>query len=394
MATYFKINKRVVDYLNYDSLRNFLRPLPSIASSGVKNELINRIEEAINNNVLPKETFAEFLSHELRYGHNRVLFITRINSATLHKIKDFSRLKEALKTADLPNEEFSDYIDFVPHSEKPELVHLEINRVGASVQQIVLCFANMVLVNRTTGEMTSSLEDTDYTWVTIDIINEQLIVALRPRSNFSNETSAKSVATFVYYTNYLSQIFSLKYFSNDEMKSTLYNIFKEMTTKAERPYVEKVRPLESEITKFCNEVAASIGLSSCEQPVNLPFRVRRLLERALIQEDFLNFKAYSIGKVGTVERFLYADETGARVNATTDDSEGIGLKDIYFDTRDTIDDQKTFNKLWIQWFYDSDPQNNISTKLEVTSKYYIIHFYKYHTGVEQKHVLSAIETFK
>ncbi len=394
MESYFKINRRLIEYLNFESLRNFLRPIPSIQSSGLKADLIARIEEAINNNVLPKETFAEFLSHELRYGHNRVLFITRINSATLHKIKDFSRLKEALKTAGLPNEEFSNYIDFVPHSDKPELVHLEINRVGAAVQQIVLCFANMVLVNRTTGEMTSSLEDTDYAWVTIDIINEQLIVALRPRSNFSNETSAKSVATFDHYTNYLSRIFSLKYFSNDEMKSILYNIFKEMTTKAERPYVEKVRPLESEITRFCNEVAASIGLPSCEKPVNLPFRVRRLLERALIQEDFFNFKAYSIGKVGTVERFLYADETGARVNATTDDSEGIGLKDIYFDTRDTIDDQKTFNKLWIQWFYDSDPQNNISTKLEVTSKYYIIHFYKYHTGDEQKHVLSAIETFK
>lgn len=391
METYLKLNKRLIDYLNFDSLRNFLRPIRSLHSSGSKMELIARIEEAINNRTLPKEVFDEFLAHELRYGHNRALFITRINSSSLHKVKDYSRLKDALRTAGLTDQEFSDYVNCFPLSEDAELVHLEVDRDGSNVKKVILCFANLIMVNRITEDGMVSVEDTDYVWITIDIVNEQLFIAVRPRGNL-NDTSSRTVAIFNYFANYLTDVFSLKYFSNDEMKYTLYNIFKELTTKAEKPYVEKVAPFFPEIEEFCQKVADGIGLPSSDAPVNLPFRIRRLLERALIQNDFFNFKAYSNGKIGTVERFFYADETGAKVNATANEGDGIELNDIYFDTRDTIDDQRMFNKLWVKWFVPGGSE--VDTKLEVTSNYFLVHIYRYHSGAEQDHVLSTIEAFK
>jgi len=391
MEKYFKLNKRLIDYLNFGSLRNFLRPIRSLQSSGLKHELIARIEEAINNGNLPKEAFYDYLAHELRYGQNRSLFITRINSASLHKVKDILRLKAALQTAGLKDEEFSDYVDSFPTSEDPELVHLEIERDGAEVKKIILCFSNLIMVNRITEDGMVSVEDTDYVWITIDIVNEQLLIAVRPRGNL-NDTSSRTVAIYNYFTHYLTDVFSLKYFSNDEMKYTLYNIFKELTTKAERPYVEKVEPYLPQIEEFCHQVAAGIGLPSSVAPVNLPFRIKRLLERALIQNDFFNFKAYSKGKIGTVERFFYADETGAKVNATANDGDGIELNDIYFDTRDTIDDQRMFKKLWVKWFLPNE--NEIDTKLEVTSSYFLVHINRYHSGDEQNYVLSTIEAFK
>ncbi|WP_409341030.1 hypothetical protein [Paenibacillus sp. MBLB4367] len=394
MNSIFRLNHRLREYLNFDSLRRYLRSSP-LNSSGTKPELIQRIEEGISSGELDKNDFESFLANEIRYGHNRTLYCTRINPASLFKVKNSKLIKQAMMTAGLSECQIINNIHFTPDSDEPVLVHFEKSEIENGVQRVIMCFASMVMISKITDENESiQVEDTDYVWITIDVPQGQLTISVRPRSN-TNETSTRSYQVFEIYTSYLTEVFSLRYLSNDEMKNTLYNIFRELTTKAEKPYVEKVEPLLSEISDLSDRYATFLGLPSSNNPVNLPFRIRRLLERALIQNDFFNFKGYSEGKIGTVEKFFYSDDTGARVNASANDGEGIEVCDIYFDTRETIDDQKTFNKLWINWFIPgASVGKKTYTKLEATTKYFVIHFYSYHSEVEQEYVFSSIETFR
>ncbi|MBA4535150.1 hypothetical protein [Brevibacillus halotolerans] len=393
MSENFIINSKVSNYLNYDSLKRFLRPLP-LNSTGVKHELIQRIESAIAEGQIAYEYFKNFLEQELRYGHNRTLFITGLRSSSLYKVRILNKLKESLEEAGLPNENFSIYTEKIPDTEVPELVHLKIDSVGSNVKKIELGFSAMLLINYTYEGEQLQTKDIDYVWIVIDVEKEQLVISVRPRGNV-DVSSRASVASFEKYAQLLTEIFSIRYISNDDLKTTLYYIFKELTSKAEQPYVEKVNPFVQDIEDICKKISEEVGLPSSTKPVDLPFRFRRLIERALIQDDFFNFSSYSVDKIGRVKRYFYADDTGAKVNASSSEGDGIELNDIYFDTRETIDDQKTFNKLWITWFMpEGYPNKEVDTKLEVTEKYFTLHFFCYLSGDEEAHVLSTIEKFK
>ncbi|MVP00397.1 hypothetical protein [Paenibacillus lutrae] len=388
------MNRRLKEYLNFESLKRFLKD-NQLKNSGIKSELLDRINDSLENGSLDRDDWESYISNELKYGHNRAIYFSKLNSASLHKVRNRVRLIEALSSAELSFNNFSDYINAFPESEEPELAHLHIYHDDDMVNKVEMCFVNMVMVNKAADEGEFiQVDETDYIWVEIDLTKEVICISLRPRSN-TNETSGRTLQLFDKITSLMTDIFSLRYLSNDHMKTTLYTIFRELTSKAEHPYVEKVKLLASEIEEICQKYAADLELPSEKDPVNLPFRFRRLLERALIQNDFYHFKAYSSGKLGTVEKFFYADDTGARVNAAANEGDGIELSDIYFDTRETIDDQRKFNKLWVTWFMPKDfPVRDCNVRLEVTSKYFVLHFYSYLQGAEKNHVLSTIDTFR
>lgn len=389
----YSINKRLKNYLNYESLRSFLKRV-GIPSTGVKNELFSRIESSINSGELTRSAWEKFLVDELKHGHNRSIYRSKLNPASLTKIKTVGRLNDALETAGYPIEEFSILQDAYPQSDEPELVHYSILNDHDSVHRIEMCFAYLIWTNKVVSDDDIIQDDeTDYVWIEIDVANDLLTLSLRPRGNTS-ESSGNTYHLFETYTSFLTDVFSIKYLDNEDFKGVLYSIFKELTSRAEAPYVKQVKPLEKEIEDICTTFSTRLGLPDKVEPVNLPFRFRRLLERALIQNDFFNFKSYSEGKLGTIEKFHYADDTGARVNASANDGDGIELSDIYFDTRETIDDQRKFNKLWVKWFSTDDYAKEVDVRLEANSKYYLIHFFKYLSGGDKKHVLSTIETFR
>lgn len=390
----YVINSRLRSYLNFDSIKVFLRN-QGVPSSGAKTEILNRIEQFLNKGKLPYSTWEEFVSHELKNGHNRSIYRVRLNKASLTKLSTVDRLKEALTSAGYPNSKFSDIVNSFPDSEEPELVYFNYTSAGNDVLKVEMGFSSLFWTNKVLDENEIiQVDETDYVWVEIDTESELLTMSFRPRGN-TNESSGRIYYLYEMYTTLLTDIFSLRYLTNDDFKSVLYNVFRELTSKAEKPYVQKVEPLLPEIEAICNKFAKTIGLPNSTDPVNLPTRFKRLLERALIQNDFFNFKAYKEGKIGTVEKFHYADDTGARVNASANEGDGIELSDIYFDTRDTIDDQRKFNKLWVTFFLPEGYEaKQTEVRLEANSKYYLIHFFRYLTGGEKDHVLSQIETFR
>lgn len=390
----YVINKRFKNYINYESVKSFMRE-NGLSPTGIKSELIDRIELSINSRNLLVDVWENFLVDQIRHGHNRTIYRTKLNPASLNKVNNKNRLLQSLLQAGFRNEKFSVVHNRVPNSEEHQMIHFDYKCEENEVESIEMCFAYQVLINKVVEDgQIIIIDETDYVWIHIDNTNELFTLSVRPRSNTS-ESSGRTFQLYEHYSNFLTKIFSIKYLSNDDFKGVLYNIFKELTTKAETPYVTKVAPLVPEINEVCSRWAVSLGLPSSQEPVNLSFRFKRLLERALIQDDFFAFRSYSEGKQGTIDKFYYADESGARVNASASEGDGIELSDIYFDTRETIDDQRMFNKLWVTWFLPkSQSYKESEVRIEATSKYYLIHFFKYLSGGEKEHVLSTIETFR
>lgn len=388
----YRINNRLRNYINVESLKFFLKSV-EINSTGVKNELLSRIEDSLNKEVITQSVWEKFLVNELKYGHNRSIYRSRINPASLTKVKTVGRLKDSLKTAGYPVNEISILKDAYPESDEPEFVHFSLIVDQDNVQKIEMCFAYRLQIKRVISKEIVIQNETDYVWIEIDVSAALLTISLRPRGN-TTEASAQTYKLFNEYSSFLTDLFSIKYLSNEDMREVLFKIFKELTSRAETPYIEKVKPLLEEIDEICDRFSGVVGLPNKLVPINLPLRFRRLLERSLIQNDFFNFKAYSEGKLGTIEKFHYADDTGARVNASANDGDGIELSDIYFDTRDTIEEQGNFNKLWVKWFFANNGTNYIDARLEAHSNYYQIHFFKYLSGGEKEHVLSTIEMFR
>ncbi|MDR0271004.1 hypothetical protein [Paenibacillus sp.] len=389
----YQINKRLRNYLNYESLKVFLKRV-GVSSTGVKNELIARIEECLNNGGISHSVWEEFLVDELKHGHNRSVYRSKLNSASLTKIKTVGRLNDSFQTAGYPVDEFSMLKDTYPDSDDPELVHYSVILDKDNVQKIEMCFAYRILTNRVVLEgIVIQDDETDYVWIEINIIAGLLTISLRPRGNMT-ESSGHTYQLFEKYSSLLTDLFSIRYLDNEDFKVVLFNVFKELTSRAETPYVQQVKPLEEEINEICDRFSETLGLPNKLEPINLPLRIRRLFERALIQNDFFNFKSYSEGKLGTIEKFHYADDTGARINASANDGDGIELSDIYFDTRDTIEDQRSFNKLWVKWFLPDSPTKYVDVRLEGHPKYYLIHFFKYLSGGDKEYVLSTVEAFR
>ncbi|EMF0058296.1 hypothetical protein PGC22_002783, partial [Enterococcus hirae] len=143
-------------------------------------------------------------------------------------------------------------------------------------------------------------------------------------------------------------IFSFNIVSAINEERTLYNIYKEMTEKAEAPFKEKIdQDVKQEIAQLFISVSRKIGYKINNDNLKIPNRIERLFERGLINQQYNIYSQFEHGKIGIIKRIVFFDKTGANVSAMVKEiDENISSYDIYFDTRDTLDEQKALNKLW------------------------------------------------
>jgi hypothetical protein len=130
--------------------------------------------------------------------------------------------------------------------------------------------------------------------------------------------------------------------------------------------------------------------------------------------------------------FDFKDDRGGRINARSQHrSMPIQTSDIFFDTRETIDEVKLLDNLWVAWFkeleaseiddeiqdsleldFDSEDEDidisisdeelieterkavRIRTKIASYTGFYKVEFKRYLLKEEYNHVLSLIESFK
>jgi hypothetical protein len=369
--------------------------------------LFERLYQALSeNDPYFNNEFQQFIIEEISNGRNREIHICNFSIESLRILGSYHAVQSSLAAKKLPFENFNSLLD--PNTEPDQMVYLNIQKGESNkVNQISMAFTKETVIEIETEEgMTKEKSIISYVWIDIFPNRNYLQIKFRPYTNNYIVNFEKTRRDFDHYWKFLKDTFGIVYTNMSESKSTLYNIFKVLTEKAEAPYSKKVNDIMSEIETKVKEIAQSVRLSDYKWPVDIPVRVARLFERALILSDITNYKAYDSEKIGIVDRIDFSDQSGAKVNALSGD-EGIEVADIFFDTRETLDELKQLNKLWVRWFLPnpivSDQESEseeeikqVETRLEVFDNRVVMQFLNMHSVPKevQDYVLSLFRKFE
>lgn len=371
-----------------ESFMKFLRD-KQISFTAIREDLIAVFEENVRNGTITNEELCFFLDREIRYGHNRTMFVKDIDKTSLSLLKGLPeaelRALISSKGINIPNTNNILNI-FLPETLTIGEFYLEPH------QKITLTFIETINTARTN----TVARENNYYFVEIDLINGVLLLRMRPRANQITSDDGNKVP----YTNHFYRIlhlvertFNISTIGSTHYKTILYDITKELTIKAEEPWRLEVDKHYDDIKKFAQELEAKLeGLNT--RKFDLEFRLQRLLERALIQSNFKLIKQNELGKKGYIHMFNFSDRSGGKIKASSKERErAIELSEIYYDTRDTIDKEKAFDIIWVYWFLNDSDNKAVYTKLEANDQFFQIHFFKYLSKDDMNHVLSQIRTF-
>ncbi|MCL6633433.1 MAG: hypothetical protein K6T63_12480, partial [Alicyclobacillus herbarius] len=360
--------------------------------SGQKETLFAQVMRALEEGTVGNGEFEEWLTDQIEHGHNRQLFFSHLTEDCARGLSNIVNVRSCLARAELPTNDFSNILTTLLPKERT-LTYLKIITHEHMVSQIKLCFSSTIELEPIEPEGPPRFE-TDFAWAIISPPARSLCIKVRPRGN-QIQAQQQAQFTFIAVRELLNNIFNFSYMSAGHFKVVLYNIFKSLTAAAELPYQRRLLPFNTDILEFTTKLSRSLGLPSPTSPVDIPRRISKLFERALIQYEFDQFRSSGEGKRGIIDRFYYSDRTGAQVTARAPEDEGIELADIYFDTRDSIDKLRTFDKLWVTWFRrNSDETHSVRTRLEAHYDYYVVHFYSYLFREVEDYVLREVRSFE
>lgn len=358
-----------------------------ISFTAIKEHLISTFEESVRNGAISNEELYFFLDREIRYGHNRTIFIKDIDITSLTLLRSLSEieLKELLvsKAINVPqtNNLLNIYL--------PETLTIA-EFLFLPNKSISITFVETIHTNR----KETVVRENNYYFVEIDLSSAVVLIRLRPRANqINNEVKVPYTNHFYKILKIIERTFNITTIGSTHYKTNLYKITKELTMRAEEPWREEVNKHNEIIKGFADEINSKLdGINS--KKFDVEFRIKRLLERALIQSNFNLIKQNEPGKKGYIHMFNFSDRSGGKIKASSKEKErAIELSEIYYDTRDTIDKEQAFDVIWVNWFINDKNNKTVPTKMEANEAFLHVHFFKYLLKDDMNHVLSEIRTF-
>lgn len=393
----FYLSEGIKDSIFKYRFKDFLKEIQKPYSGNI----FERVEQAITLEPSLEQRLEDFIIDEVSNGKNRQTFWCDFSVESLRILGDVDKIKSRLREKGYPSENFCNLLKEEQMS--GEMVYLNIleNEDGSSMpSKISISFMNKYDTELETEDGVSSQTTFNYVWIDIFPEQQYLLIKHRPYTNQYFANFHHSNRIFDLYHNLLKDIFGITYLNMEESKHVLYNMFKVLTDRAEASYRMAVNAVEDEVIIKSQELAQLVNITDLSSPVDITNRISRLLERALILSDIDNYMAYDPDKLGIVERIDFSDQSGAKVNALSQE-EGIEIADIYFDTRETLDELKQLNKLWVRWFFRKPEEipnetEQIETKLEVYNDRVIIIFLGVKNAPKevQEYVLSLFKQFK
>lgn len=371
-----------------------------LASS--KETLISNIDEAIRNKEISSDKLDDFISEELSRGNNRYMQISKFEPQNILKMQNIDFIVKVLKRNYNKDDKFNEICNSHSNDINIHLIYFnyENNSENNFVKKVSLCFKEFYKVPSFKYDDVVIPEKTeiDIIWCDIDVQKQNIIIKSKDRTSKSKKYRiAENVCAF--YQALIYNLFELgtESFIGD-FSNTLYKIYKDFTDTAEREFREAIKPYHKKIEDFTNDISKELGMIGQRYSLNIPLRIQRLFERNLIQHNFEKYISFFEGKKGIVTRLYFSDETGATVNARSGDqsAEGIAVADIYFDTRETIEELKALQTIWVTWFVqeNNDFIKNSKTRIFVTSSHYVVHFlHEYVLKEEEEYVFSNIERY-
>lgn len=379
-----KIPETIIDNIKKESFQSFLKEM-RVPFTGNKPELVERIENIIKSEIKLVE-FKSFLESELKYGKNKQLFYCHLDIKNQTLLKNTHHIQQQLALNDIPRSSFNNLIKEDPTDNEVLFLRIEQSSITKSnIGLIELCIYKEIESN---GESLLS----NYVWIQINVDHNYMLTRVRPQQNMINFYTTRSL--FEEISHKIQNIFeiSLKV-SMINSKETLYKMYKDFILTAEQPYNEIIEAISDDIIESQKSVLEKLNIEEhSDTAISINTKYKKLLEKVLLLNDLENYTEATTERTALVERLSTSDKTGGSANILPGDEDGLEVTTIYNDVRDTIDEIKLLNKLWVKWFYRKqifDPQLDMfedekieilqyKTRIEVFNQYVILTFLKDH----------------
>lgn len=348
------------------------------AITGTVPELITRIEQLIENSV-EKATFESFLVDELKFNKNKQLFYNHLGITNKGILKTPKIVKQKLTSKSIPDTPFNNLLKEEP--ENNDILFLDYTINNKEIEIIEICIFKEISPKADKVEHLYN-----YVWIELNVKNDYMIVRVRNQQHMQNFYTTRNI--YIEMRSMIENLFSIHLNINMlPSKETLYNMYKEFILKAELPYHNLVNDNNDTIVNSQIPVFQKLGIKEDSNTAQtIISRYKKLIERILTLEDFAYYAEPVEVPKAKVTKISMSDDTGASAHIQPNDIDGLEIATIYFDVRDTIDEMKTLNKLWLTWNYESieDQLNlfnetistfeNYPTRFEVHKNYVIITF--------------------
>lgn len=429
----FNIRKDLQDFISVGAFRAFAKR-HGIDYKGAKVNVIRNIILAVRNEELAEEIVRQFMKEQLWFGKNKHVFFIEVEGDAIEEFKYTESLLEYFSNRGISPFNNLDRLNTPEGAPLARFEYEENSHNSSIVNKVFLGFVEKNYTYSFNGQAPVFEEVNTYICAELDLTSNLLILKIRSQKGLkssqdinSPNVTANSLAKK--YLDRLNQEYGFEYLdgASDEIKNTMYNIERELTSFIELQFQPKVLEHEKLIRTFTSDIAEKIGLSNDSEPTNLPERIIGLLERALIVENQSVIEEYQEGKKGYINMFDFKDDKGGRINARSKHkSVPIQTSDIFFDTRETINEVKLLDSLWVAWFMaldkdvedaeieietDMDDEDDgtdteeileqgerkiikIKTKIAAYKGFYKVEFKRYLIKEEYEHVLSLIDSFK
>ena len=373
----------IEDEMTNEYLKSILKKY-SVSHSGLRrNELLNLFYSLVQDEKITEDMFWDIVASVIKYGNNRIIISNLISIHPSAKYLSRTGLEECLSKVDEPTGKYNilNEIDLDSRFSKDTLVFQNIlydeYEDAVSMDR---CYCRTEQVTNSTDQEGNTIISTVrlFTWLKVDFLEKKIMVHTRTPNVTNLQQSVAISKVNNKFIEILKETFNFTIQNVIHEKTTLYNIYKEMTDTAERPFREKVNSFRGEFEKFYANMNEQLDYNADSDDIKLLDRMIRLYERGLITQNEDLYSKYYDGKLGIIQRIVFCDKTGANVSAKTKElEENISNYDIYFDTRDTLDEKQTLDKLWALWYYVPEgkrKKKDYLVKFEVYNDYYITHF--------------------
>ncbi|TVX92555.1 hypothetical protein [Paenibacillus agilis] len=430
MENSFIIRQDIASSINAGQFRFFAKN-NQIQHQGNKNNLLRNITLSVNEGQVNEEVVREFFREQLWYGKNKHNFYIELDSESLETFKYKESIDEYLTSRGLGQFNNIDTIHF-PESITLSRFEYEVDQFDSStISKIYVGFIEKNYIQKLGNGTAMFTPVNTYVCCEIDLVTNTLLLRIRSRSQLKNNQNVEDKAISVnsiakQYMDLISSDFGLLYLDSgsEEIKNKMYKIEKELTNFIELQILPKVLEHINLISDFTKEIANKLELKSNQDPINLVERIVGLLERGLIVQNEGVVERYFEGKLGYVSKFDFRDDRGGRIQARTEQRrKPIQTSDIFFDTKETINEVQLLDSIWIIWFKELDTaideplleaeysvEDNeveivedtiedqkkvarIDTRINAFKGFYKIEFKRYLLKEEYNHVLSLINSF-
>lgn len=340
-------------------------------------------EECVNasETKLDLQIAEELIYNSIKYGARRFLFICKFEKRSQLKLSNADFLLRSIKKIDssittldkintLNSEQTNKITDF--NTDIIEYLSVDKNKDG-KVAKLELCITNL---SRKNAEDSSTYIKNFY-WIELNI-DKNIAIFRIPSSGYIFGKALDSHQAFAKYYEILKRDFEIEFQVMTDYSETLYDVAKDIFKIAEKPFTERFAEADKNLSRITEFVHSSKLFKNAGSHSIFNERLKDLLERVIIQENFDEYMGYTEGKNGIITKLEFVDPTGAsvRANAGSKNEDTLELCDIFFDTRKTLSEESRINQLIIDWFLPEEIEiaDKVNCRFFVGTRYLGMNF--------------------